>query len=264
MQHLNVNRDEVLPKIHAEEWRARVELAAFYRVVSQLQMTDLIYNHITVRVPGTRDQFLINPFGLDYAEITASSLVKIDLEGRIVLPSPTGYGVNPAGFVIHSAIHAARHDVECVAHTHTSAGVAVSSLKCGLLPLNQNALRFTGDLAYHEYEGVVLQEEEKASLVADLGNHYSMILRNHGLLVCGRSIAEAYVNLWCLETACRMQVQTLSCGREVNTVSEAALRSSEAVYATLRKGGMDNYAGPALEWAAARRMLDKFTTDYMN
>jgi ribulose-5-phosphate 4-epimerase/fuculose-1-phosphate aldolase len=250
--------------VSAAEWEARVELAAFYRIVSQLQMTDVIYNHITVRVPGTQDQFLINPLGLDYSEIFASSLVKIDLEGNIVLPSPTGLGVNQAGFVIHSAIHAARHDIECIAHTHTVAGVAVASLKCGLLPLNQNALRFIGDLAYHDYEGPALRDDEKARLVANLGTCSTMILRNHGLLVCGRSIAEAYTNLWCLEVACRMQVSSLSCGQELNVISREALRNSAEIYGLLRKGGMNNYLGPTLEWSAARRVLDKHTTDYMS
>lgn len=250
--------------VSAAEWQARVELAAFYRIVGQLQMTDVIYNHITVRVPGRRDQFLINPLGLDYSEVTASSLVKIDLEGNIVLKSPTGYGVNQAGFVIHSAIHAVRHDIECVAHTHTPDGVAVSSLKCGLMPLNQNAMRFTGDLTYHDYEGPALRDDEKARLVADLGDHNNMILRNHGLLVCGRSIAEAYVNLWCLEIACRMQVKTLSCGQELYMPSEESLRNSEELHSKMRKGGLNNYVGPTLEWSAARRVLDKVTTDYMN
>jgi ribulose-5-phosphate 4-epimerase/fuculose-1-phosphate aldolase len=227
-------------------------------------MTDVIYNHISMRVPRTRDQFLINPFGLDYSEITASSLVKVDLEGNIVLASPMGYGVNQAGFVIHSAIHAVRHDVECIAHTHTPAGVAVSSLKCGLLPLNQNALRFTGDLAYHDYEGPAVRDDEKARLVADLGSHDTMILRNHGLLVCGRSIADAYVNLWCLETACRMQVATLSCGQPLNLLSGDALQNSEEIYAQMRKGPVGNYEGASLEWSAARRVLDQHTTDYMS
>jgi ribulose-5-phosphate 4-epimerase/fuculose-1-phosphate aldolase len=239
-----------------QEWEVRVELAAFYRIVSQLDMTDVIYNHITARVPGTLDQFLINPLGLDYSEITASSLIKIDIQGNILTPSPSTYGVNRPGFVIHSAIHMARHDISCIAHTHTPSGVAVASMKCGLLPLNQNAIRFTAELAYHDYEGPVLEESEKGRLVADLGDKSIMILRNHGLLVCGHSIAQTYLNLWCLETACRMQVQTLSCGQPLNMPSEAAIKATEKAFSRMRKRAGD------LEWTAARRLLDKVTTDY--
>jgi len=251
--------------VSAEEWKVRVDLAAFYRVVSQLGMTDMIYNHISVRVPGTLDEFLINPFGLDYSEITASSLVKVDMEGNILLPSPTGFGANPAGFIIHSAIHAVRHDLHCVAHTHTPAGVAVASMKCGLLPLSQNAMRFLDDLAYHDYEGPALHDEERARLAANMGACHALILRNHGLLVGGRDIAHAYVNLHALEIACRMQVETMSCGQELNLPSKESLETSRKIFAATRSAGpMKNYIGPQLEWEAARRKLDRVTTDYMN
>jgi ribulose-5-phosphate 4-epimerase/fuculose-1-phosphate aldolase len=251
--------------VSADEWNVRVELAAFYRVVSQLGMTDMIYNHISVRVPGTLDAFLINPFGLDYSEITASSLVKVDLDGNVLLPSPTGYGANPAGFVIHSAVHAARHDLACVAHTHTPAGVAVASMKCGLLPLSQNAIRFMDDVGYHDYEGPSLEDGERERLAANMGTRHILILRNHGLLVGGRDIAHAYVNLHALENACRMQVETMACGQELNLPSTQSLETSRRIFAAARKAGpMKNYIGPELEWQAAKRKLDRITTEYMN
>jgi ribulose-5-phosphate 4-epimerase/fuculose-1-phosphate aldolase len=250
--------------VSAEEWQVRVELAAFYRVVSQLGMTDLIHNHITARVPGTLDAFLINPFGLDYAEITASSLLKIDLEGNLLMASPDGWGVNRAGFVVHSAIHASRHDLACVAHTHTPAGVAVASLESGLMMLNQNALRFAGDLAYHDYEGPALRDDERARLVADLGDCDNMILRNHGLIAAGTNVAQAYINLCSLEMACRMQVQTLSCGQPLRLVSEAAIEQSKAVYAAGRRANDPRAQAGHFEWAAAMRRLDAAATDYRN
>ncbi len=239
------------------EWAARVELAALYRIVDRLGMTDVIYNHITVKVPGEDSQFLINPLGFHYSEVTASNLVKIDLDGTI-LASAAGSKVNRPGFVIHSAIHAARHDISCIAHTHTVAGLAVASMECGLLPLNQNALRFTGDIAYHDYEGPVLHSEEQERIVANLGKKNVLILRNHGLLVCGKGIAEAYLNLWCLEVACRMQVAALSCGQPLTKPNENALAASEAAYRALRK------RSAALEWAAEKRLLDRECSDYRN
>jgi ribulose-5-phosphate 4-epimerase/fuculose-1-phosphate aldolase len=248
-----------------EEWQLRIDLAAFYRIVSVLGMTDNIYNHISARVPGARSEFLINPFGLNYSEITASNLLKVDLDGNVVLPSPSGFGFNPAGFVIHSAIHGSRHDLICLAHTHTPAGVAVASLKCGLLPINQNAMKFVDDLAYHDYEGISLQDDEKKRLVLDFGQCSAMILRNHGLLVGGRSVAETYLNLHCLETACRMQVETLSCGQSLQTPSDESVKASAEIYASARKAvALRNYPGPELEWNAARRRLDAITKDYMN
>jgi ribulose-5-phosphate 4-epimerase/fuculose-1-phosphate aldolase len=246
------------------EWNARVELAAFYRIVSNLGLTDMIYNHISVRVPGTKDEFLLNPFGLDYEEITASGLVKVDMEGNILLPSPTGLGINPAGFVIHSAIHGARHDLVCVAHTHTVAGVAVSSLECGLLPLNQNAMRFLDDLAYHDYEGPALNMDERKRLVANMGRNHALILRNHGLLVGGTSIAHAYVNLHALETACRMQIDTMSCGQKINMPSKESVETSREIWSVMRTlKPMANYIPHEPEWAAAKRKLDRITTAYM-
>jgi ribulose-5-phosphate 4-epimerase/fuculose-1-phosphate aldolase len=257
-----MNAPSVRDRVSAAEWETRVELAAFYRVVSGLGMTDLIHNHITARVPGTLDAFLINPFGLDYAEITASSLLKIDLDGELLPPSPRDGPVNRAGFVVHSAIHAARHDLACVAHTHTRAGVAVASLECGLLPLNQNALRFEGDLAYHDYEGPALNLEERARLVADLGDCDNMILRNHGLIAAGSTVAQAYINLVSLETACRMQVDALSCGQPLRQVSPEAVAASRAVYAAGRRPNDPRMLAGTMEWTAARRRLDAASEDY--
>jgi ribulose-5-phosphate 4-epimerase/fuculose-1-phosphate aldolase len=255
----------VQDQVTAAEWDARVELAAFYRIIHRLGMTDLIYNHVTLRVPEEEGAILINAFGLDYSEMTASSLVKIDLDGNVLLPSPHDYGINYAGLVIHSAIHSARHDLACVAHTHTRAGVAVSSLECGLLPINQNALRFHDDLAYHDYEGPAVRMEERERLIASLGSVNNLILRNHGLISAGPSVAHAYVNLWSLETACRMQIDTMACGVPIHPVSAEAIEESRNVYRMVRENeGMGSYNGPTLEWAAARRTLDAVSPDYRN
>jgi ribulose-5-phosphate 4-epimerase/fuculose-1-phosphate aldolase len=245
-------------RVSPAEWRARVELAAFYRVIHGLGLTDLIYNHVSLRLPDQPDALLINPFGLDYAEITASSLMKIDHHGRVLLQPDHGYGLNPAGVVVHGAIHRARPDLACVAHTHSVAGVAVASLREGLLPLNQNALRFHDDLAYHDYEGPALREDEQARLIASLGGRNNMVLRNHGLIACGRSLAQAYVNLYSLEHACRIQVATLSCGRPIQSVAEAAIAESRAVYRQTQQLG----PAPDLEWRAAMRALDRQDPSY--
>lgn len=185
------------------EWEARIQLAACYRLVAHFRLTDMIYNHISLRVPGTDDQFLINPFGLLYEEITASNLVKVDREGKLI--EDDGLDVNPAGFVIHSAIHMARHDVACVLHTHTRAGVAVSALKQGLLPVSQHAMRFFNRVGYHDYEGISLDDDERSRLVADLGRHHTLILRNHGLLTTGVSAHAAFELMYYLEMACQIQ-----------------------------------------------------------
>ena len=186
------------------EWRARVDCAALYRLVALYGWDDMIFTHISLRIPGPEHHFLINPYGLLFDEITASSLVKVDLDGGVV--SPTPYFINPAGFTIHSAIHAAREDAVCVLHCHTDAGVAVSAQKCGLLPISQTAMACTADLAYHDYEGVALDLDERARLVADLADHSFMLLKNHGTLTVGDSAAGAFMRMFFLERACRMQV----------------------------------------------------------
>jgi ribulose-5-phosphate 4-epimerase/fuculose-1-phosphate aldolase len=246
-------KDQVSP----EEWQARIDLAACYRLVDLYDMTYMIYNHITVRVPGT-DEFLINLYGLTYKEITASSLAKVDLDGNIVWkPEGTDYGINGAGYVIHSAIHKARHDVDAVIHTHSTAGMAVAAMSCGLLPLTQNAMRFEGHIGYHDYEGPALSMDEQHRLIADLGQNNAMILRNHGLLTAGPSIPEAFNLLYQLETSCRAQVQALSAGIDgVRTPPRDVIDLTAKVFApsTLRRYGL-------LEWPAMLRKLDAETRD---
>jgi ribulose-5-phosphate 4-epimerase/fuculose-1-phosphate aldolase len=197
------------------EWQARCDLAALYRLVAHFRMTDLIYTHISARVPGPEHHFLINRYGVLFHEMRATDLVKIDLDGNVLDEGAATRKVNAAGFTIHSAIHMARHDLQCVVHTHTSAGIAVSAQKHGLLPISQHALKFYGHLAYHEYEGVALELDERERLVRDLGEHKAMILRNHGLLVAGRSIPEAFNMIYYLERACQAQVAALSGGAEL-------------------------------------------------
>lgn len=195
------------------EWQARVDLAALYRIVAWHGWDDLIFTHISMRVPGPEHHFLINPYGLLFEEITASSLVKVDLDGEIVMDSP--YSINPAGFTIHSAVHAAREDAKCVMHLHTDQGTAVSAQKDGLLPITQTGLIAMGDLAYHDYEGIALDHDERERIVADLGNKGMMMLRNHGTLTVGETAAQAYLRMFFLERACKMQIMAQSGGGEL-------------------------------------------------
>src|SRR5881275_631801 len=181
--------------VSATEWQTRVDLAACYRLMDTYAMTDLIYNHITARIPGT-EHLLINLYGLLYKEITASSLVKIDLEGDIVWKPETDYGINVSGYVIHGAIHKARPEVACVLHTHTRAGMAVAAMQCGLLPLSQTSIRFMSHIGYHEYEGPAIDLDERERIVRDLGAHNALIMRNHGLLACGASVPEAFNTMY--------------------------------------------------------------------
>ncbi len=258
-------------RVSAAEWAARVDLAACYRLVARYGMADLVYNHITVRVPGEEGSFLINAFGLMYEEITASSLFKIDLEGRVLERPDDGPGeINAAGFVIHSAVHAARHDVACVLHTHTRAGMAVSVMACGLLPATQGALRFHERLAYHDFEGPAVDEAERERLVADLGTHDAMILRNHGLLTCGRSIAEAFLLMNRLEMACRVQVDFMAANTPLHMPSPASMEKTARVLApptfTGRSGSeasLGNWNGQR-EWTALLRQLDRSDPSYQH
>jgi ribulose-5-phosphate 4-epimerase/fuculose-1-phosphate aldolase len=205
-----------LAGISAEEWQIRCDLAALYRLVAHHRWTDFIYTHISARLPGPEHHFLINKYGVHFQHMRASDLVKIDVHGNIVDDRPlSSRDVNAAGFTIHSAIHMAREDLMCVVHTHTPAGIAVSAQKDGLLPLSQHACKFYGRLAYHGYEGIALDLDERERLVADLGQHKAMILRNHGLLVGGTTIPEAFLNIYMLERACAAQVDALSGGREL-------------------------------------------------
>lgn len=238
------------------EWSARVDLAACYRLAAHHRMTDLIYTHITARVPGEDGAFLINPYGARWEEITASSLVKIDVEGNVLDGHPAR--VNPAGFTIHSAIHRARHDAVYVMHTHTRAGVAVSALEDGLLPLNQIALQFHGRVAYHDFEGIALDLEERERIVADFGDRPALILRNHGLLTVGRSAAEMYSTMYYLNAACEIQVATLSMGRPIRLVPEPIAAKVTAQYDRMVFDDGDLL----LEWAAFQRLLDGLDPSY--
>ena len=247
-----------LAGISAEEWQVRVDLAALYRAVAHFRMTDLIYTHISARVPGPENHFLINQYGVMFHEMRASDLVKIDVDGNIVdVGQQSGRRVNAAGFCIHSAIHMARHDLTCVIHTHTAAGMAVAAQKQGLLPISQHALKFYGKLAYHGYEGVALDLDERTRLVADLGPHSAMILANHGLLVGGRTIPEAFHSIYYLERACQAQVAALSGGCELiippKEVCEHTAKQFEG------DGDPDRYD---FMWNSVLRLIENDRPDY--
>jgi len=243
------------------EWQARVDLAACYRLVELYGMSDMMANHISSNVPGEPGAFLINPYGMMYEEITASSLLKVNLAGDI-LSTPDfgdlGYGVNKPGYVIHSAIHAARHDVACIIHTHSWASMAVSSLECGLLPLTQTAMRFL-KVGYHDYQGVVLNTEEQASLIADLGQGEAMILRNHGALVVGRSVGEAFNWMHRLELSCRAQIGAMSCNSPLRAVPQNVL---EDTWNNYQPGTRRPYG--RMEWPALLRKLDRMDPSFRN
>ncbi len=244
-------------KVSPEEWAVRVDLAACYRLVARFGWEDLVFTHITARVPGTPDQFLINPYGVFFDEITASSLVKIDQQGQKLDDSP--FPVNPAGFVIHSAIHAARHDAKCVLHTHTLNGVAVSTQRAGLLPISQHSISVLTSLGYHDFEGPALRDDEKPRLVADLGDKTSLILRNHGLLTVGETAAEAFVSMYYLETSCAIQVRAQSGGGELIPVPKEVIDDSNArMQSTQRPGG----GRGALVWPGLLRRLDRTDQSY--
>ncbi|MDB5861597.1 MAG: class aldolase [Ramlibacter sp.] len=248
---------EVRGQVSAAEWQARVELAACYRLTELFGMTDLIANHISCRVPGTHDQFLINPFGMLYDEIDASSLIKIDVEGRTIL-NTSGYGVNAAGFVIHGAVHKARPEIACVAHTHTPAGMAVSALKGGLVPMAQTAMPFL-HLAYHDFEGIADELDEQQRIVRDLGGNNAMILRNHGLLVGGRSVGEAFSLLYRLERACQVQLMAMASNSELTLPPRQVM---ERTYAKYQARKDDPVVNGELAWTALLRRLDRIDPSY--
>jgi ribulose-5-phosphate 4-epimerase/fuculose-1-phosphate aldolase len=245
----------VREQVSKEEWEKRVDLAACYRLMDLYGMTEMSANHISTRVPGEAGAFLINPYGMLYDEMHASCFIKLDLAGNILF-NPTEYGINRAGYVIHSAIHAARHDLDCVIHTHTIAGMAVSAMKCGLLPVAQTSMRFA-KIAYHDYEGVAINLEEQQRLVRDLGAEDGMILRNHGLLTAGASIPEAFNNMYRLERACQVQVAALSCNVELQFPPERVVMEAHRLYLpqTRRPFGV-------LEWPALLRKLDRIDPSY--
>jgi ribulose-5-phosphate 4-epimerase/fuculose-1-phosphate aldolase len=234
----------------------RVDVAACYRLVALFGMNDLVYNHISGRVPDEEGHFLINPYGYAYEEITASSLVKVGFDGSVVTDSGTGCGINRAGFVIHSAVHRARTDVGCVIHTHSAAGMAVSALKCGLLPLTQNAM-FFGELGYHDYEGPALDLDEQRRLVHDLGSGAALILRNHGLLTVGATACEAFVVMHWLERACQAQLAALACNTELNFPDAVTVARTHERYRPGQRRSITE-----LEWPALLRMLDRRDASY--
>ena len=242
-------------KVSEAEWKARVDLAALYRLVALHGWDDMIFTHISARIPGPEHHFLINPYGMFFGEMTASALVKIDLDGNIIQETP--YFINPAGFTIHSAIHAAREDAQFVMHLHSDQGVAVSAHKDGLLPLTQHALIVLPRLAYHDYEGIALNLDERERLVADLGDKKTMLLRNHGTLSVGGNAAECWLGMFFLERACKQQVMALSIGRE------NVLLAPDAAQAEVRGqtgGGMGMIGN--LAWPGCLRQLDRALPGY--
>jgi len=248
---------EVRNSVSQEEWQARVDLAAAYRLTALFGWDDLIFTHLSLRVPGPEHHFLINPYGMMFEEITASSLVKIDLNGNAVMESP--YPVNPAGFTIHSAIHSAREDALCVMHTHTDYGVAVSAQEGGLLPISQNSLFTLASVGYHNYEGLALNEDEKPRLVTDLGTKNALILRNHGLLTVGNTVAAAFLAMYNLQKACKIQIMAQSGGGKLIPISQQVLAGIVEQSKVVTKG-----LGAELVWPGLLRKLDRLDPSYSN
>jgi ribulose-5-phosphate 4-epimerase/fuculose-1-phosphate aldolase len=240
--------------VSAEEWQLRCDLAACYRLVAAYGWSDLVFTHVSARIPGAEHHFLINPYGLTFDEITASSLVKVDQDCNKLIDSP--FPVNPAGFVIHSAIHAVREDAGCVLHTHSRAGVAVSAQKCGVLPISQQSTFVLASLGYHDYEGVALRDDEKPRLQADLGHANYLMLRNHGLLTVGRTIPDAFLHMYTFENTCRIQIDAQA-GGELVQVNPAILQGLSTVMKTATAG-----MGASLAWPALLRKLDRMDPSY--
>jgi ribulose-5-phosphate 4-epimerase/fuculose-1-phosphate aldolase len=241
--------------VSAEEWALRVDLAAAYRLVALYGWSDLVFTHISVRIPGPEHHFLINPYGLMFDEITASSLVKVDQACNKLIESP--FPVNPAGFVIHSCIHDARPDVACVLHTHSRAGVAVSAQKNGVLPISQQSAFVLSSLAYHDYEGVALRDDERPRLVQDMGHKTHLMLRNHGLLTVGPSIPEAWLAMYVFENTCRIQIDAQAGGGELVTVDPRILVGLAEVRKTVTAG-----QGAGIAWPALLRKLDRIDPSF--
>jgi ribulose-5-phosphate 4-epimerase/fuculose-1-phosphate aldolase len=245
----------VRDRVSAEEWELRVALAAAYRLVAAFHWDDLIFTHLSARVPGPDHHFLINPYGMLFDEITASSLVKVDLGGNKVMESP--YAINPAGFTIHSAIHAAREDAKCVLHVHSLNGVAVSAQRGGLLPISQQSIFVLSSLATHDYEGVALRDDEKPRLVRDLGAKHFFLLKNHGLITIGEDVADAFVRLYIFESACTIQVRAQAGGGELIPVDPRIIETAQAQVTQVTRG-----AGGGLAWPGLLRRLDRLDPSY--
>ncbi len=250
-----VETASVKSQVSAAEWEQRVNLAACYRLVAHFRWDDLIFTHISARVPGPEHHFLFNPYGMLFDEITASSLVKVDLAGKKVVESP--YDINPAGFTIHGAIHAAREDAKCVLHLHSLNGVAVSAQKEGLRPLSQQSMFVLSSLGYHDYEGVALSEDEKPRLVRDLGDKNFLMLRNHGLLTVADNVADAFVFMYLFEAACTIQVRALSSPGELIPVDPRLIAGAKAQAKQVTRG-----AGGGLAWPGLLRRLDRLDPSY--
>jgi ribulose-5-phosphate 4-epimerase/fuculose-1-phosphate aldolase len=245
----------VRSRVSSAEWDVRVDLAACYRLTALYRWDDLIFTHISARVPGPEHHFLINPYGMMFDEITASSLVKIDLDGKKVLDS--AYEINPAGFVIHSAIHAARDNAKCVLHTHSINGVAVSAQKEGVLPLSQQSAFVLSSLAYHDYEGVAVRDDEKPRLVRDLGDRNFLMLRNHGLLTVATTVAEAFLAMYMFEATCMIQVRAQAGGGELVRIGPEVLAGAKENVRLAMRG-----SGGALAWPALLRKLDRIDRSF--
>jgi len=252
---MNMNVASLKEVVSEEEWKLRVDLAACYRLIAHYGWSDLVFTHVSARVPGPEHHFLINPYGLMFDEITASSLVKVDQQCNKVIDSP--FPVNPAGFTIHSCIHEARHDVGCVLHTHTRAGVAVSAQKAGILPISQQSTFVLASLGYHEYEGVALRDDEKPRLQASLGDKTFLMLRNHGLLTVGRTVADAFLSMYTFENTCRIQIDAQAGGGELVQVNPAILNGMQQVMKTVTAG-----QGANIAWPALLRKLDRLDPSY--
>jgi len=249
------SQPEIQKLVSAEEWQLRVDLAACYRLVALYGWSDLVFTHISARIPGPEHHFLINPYGLMFDEITASSLVKVDQQCNKIIDSP--YPVNPAGFVIHSAVHAAREDIQCVLHTHTKAGIAVSAQKNGVLPISQQSTFVLASLAYHDYEGVAFRDDEKPRLQADMGSANFLMLRNHGLLTCGKTIADAFLSMYTFENTCQIQIAAQSGGSELTQVNPKIVEGVGQAM-KVQTGGM----GGQFVWPSLIRKLDRIDDSY--
>jgi ribulose-5-phosphate 4-epimerase/fuculose-1-phosphate aldolase len=249
--NLKFKSTPVRERVSKEEWEIRVDLAAAYQLAAIFKWTDLIYTHFSARVPGSED-FLVNPYGLMFDEITASNLVKVDPHGK-VLDDPTGLGYNEAGFVIHGCMHEARPEINCVLHTHTRAGVAVSAHKCGLLPISQHAMMVQQQVAYHDYEGIALEMDERSRMARDLGKtSKAMILRNHGLLTLGETVREAFELMYYLDCACQIQIDAMAGG-----LHNVQLMSKEAADTAAQQFGRETRAAQQKDWPALLRLLDR-------
>ena len=252
MNHM-IDTNKLKSQITEEEWKLRLDLAATYRLIALYGWDDLIYTHVSLRIPGPEHHFLINPYGLMFDEITASSLVKIDLNGKVF--GNDDHRINYAGYVIHSAVHGARHDVACVMHTHTTYGMVVSALEEGLVPLQQDTYQFYDRVAYHDFEGQALNTDERESLVNDLGDKNAMILKNHGLLTTGRSVAEAWVSMFELEKACKIQILAQSTGQLIHHPPANVMQKASAAR---------NFRHESIEWPWLLRLLDAKDPSYKN